>query len=131
MHLPECHFKVAELKMHLRRLVPGVVSRGVGLGGCVGKEDGGGRRGGRGWERWRRRGGRLVSSRWGLIRGDLNVLQQSAALGERPERTVAGGGRKSVGVSLCWWRSTVKGARWSQLYPNIFSESTLDGLLSF
>lgn len=26
----ECHFKVAELKMHLRSLVPGAVSRGVG-----------------------------------------------------------------------------------------------------
>lgn len=26
----ECHFKVAELKMHLRRPVPGAVSRGVG-----------------------------------------------------------------------------------------------------
>lgn len=30
MHLPECHFKVAELKMHLRSLVPGAVSRRVG-----------------------------------------------------------------------------------------------------
>lgn len=46
MHLPECHFKVAELKMHLRSLVPGAVSRGVGLGGCVEGEDGGGRGGG-------------------------------------------------------------------------------------
>ena len=26
----ECHFKVAELKMHLRSLVPGAVSRRVG-----------------------------------------------------------------------------------------------------
>lgn len=26
MHLPECHFKVAELKMHLRSLARGVVS---------------------------------------------------------------------------------------------------------
>lgn len=30
MHLPECHFKVAELKMHLRSLVLGAVSRRVG-----------------------------------------------------------------------------------------------------
>lgn len=30
MHLLECHFKVVELKMHLRSLVPGAVSRGVG-----------------------------------------------------------------------------------------------------
>ena len=30
MHLLECHFKVAELKMHLRSLALGAVSRGVG-----------------------------------------------------------------------------------------------------
>lgn len=42
MHLPECHFKVAELKMHLRSLVPGAVSRGVGWEVVLGKEGGGG-----------------------------------------------------------------------------------------
>lgn len=65
MHLPECHFKVAELKMHLRSLVPGAVSRGVGLGGCVEGEDGGGL-GGLG-------GGRACVfsvERAGLIHGD-------------------------------------------------------------
>ena len=62
--MPECHFKVAELKMHLRSLVPGAVSRGVGLGGCVEGEDGGGR--------WVWEGGACVFSveRAGLIHGD-------------------------------------------------------------
>lgn len=40
MHLPECHFKVAELKMHLRSLVPGAVSRRGGVGGCAGGRGG-------------------------------------------------------------------------------------------
>lgn len=38
MHLPECHFKVAELKMHLRSLVPGAVSRRVGWEVVLGGE---------------------------------------------------------------------------------------------
>lgn len=41
MHLPECHFKVAELKMHLKSLVPGAVSRGVGWEVVLGEEGGG------------------------------------------------------------------------------------------
>lgn len=56
MHLPECHFKVAELKMHLRSLVPGAVSRRVGLEVALGE------RMVEGVQEWR--WGRLVSSRW-------------------------------------------------------------------
>lgn len=41
MHLPECHFKVAELKMPLRSLVPGAVSRRVGWEVVLGEEGGG------------------------------------------------------------------------------------------
>ena len=59
MHLLECHFKVAELKMHLKSVVPGVVSRRVGCEVVLGMNmaEGGG---------FRNRGvgrGRLVSSR--------------------------------------------------------------------
>lgn len=39
--MPECHFKVAELKMHLRSLVPGAVSRRVGWEVVLGEEGGG------------------------------------------------------------------------------------------
>lgn len=35
--MPECHFKVAELKMHLRSLVPGAVSRRVGWEVALGR----------------------------------------------------------------------------------------------
>lgn len=57
MHLLECHFKVAELKMHLRRLVPGAVSHRVCWEVALGERtvEGGFGNGG---------GGRLVSSRW-------------------------------------------------------------------
>lgn len=41
MHLPECHFKVAELKMHLRSLVLGAVSPRVGWEVVLGEEGGG------------------------------------------------------------------------------------------
>lgn len=40
MHLPECHFKVAELKMRLRSLGAGRCESQGGVGGCAGDEDG-------------------------------------------------------------------------------------------
>lgn len=55
--MPECHFKVAELKMHLRSLVPGAVSRRVGWEVALGERMVEGV-----WEWWW--WGRLVSSRW-------------------------------------------------------------------
>lgn len=64
MHLPECHFKVAELKMHLRSPGAGRCESQGGVRGCAGDEDGGGLG-----------GGRLVSSQWRewqLIRRDLS-----------------------------------------------------------
>lgn len=72
--MPECHFKVAELKMHLRSLVPGAVSRRAGWEVALGERmvEGGVAGGVRGV--WERRRGRLVSSRCseqGLIRGDF------------------------------------------------------------
>lgn len=40
--MPECHFKVAELKMHLRSPGAGRCESQGGVWGCAGDEDGGG-----------------------------------------------------------------------------------------
>lgn len=90
MHLLECHFKVAELKMHLRSLVPGAVSRRVGWEVVLGEWVGGGSGG--------------VSQRWGeacvflVERGELveadpwRFLKMAKYLAlKRHQRTLASG----------------------------------------
>lgn len=91
--MPECHFKVAELKMHLRSLVLGAVSRRVGwevaLGermeeGVLGVAVAGG----------------LVSSRQ-RIRGDCLKLALAKHLAwRRHGRTRASG--SGAGFCPCW-----------------------------
>lgn len=96
MHLPECHFKVAELKMHLRSLVPGAVSRRVGWEVALGEEDGGGGGGG---------GGEACVfsvERAGLIHGDFLkwALAKCLALERRHRRTLANGSGPAVGICV-------------------------------
>lgn len=98
--MQECHFKVAELKMHSRSLVPGVVSRRVGCEVVLGMKMAEGGFGNGDVARWR-----LVSPRWKerqLIHRDLLKWALARCLAQRRhERTPANGVSAAVvGISV-------------------------------